>query len=106
MHDESIEKRTALQLAAETEEQEQALQSFKLQKQQERAQQKRDLEMQQLIHEQDMQQLAHEKKLARDQESYNERLNQIKSENAASLEYYNSLHVSFIYTELLSNKLI
>merc|ERR1712039_1008341 len=50
MHDNAIEKRTALLLSKESEEEEQALADFKLQKEVERASQQQDLELQRLDH--------------------------------------------------------
>lgn len=50
MHDNAIEKRTAMALAKEAEEEQQSLEDFKLQKEAERAAQQQELEMKKLEH--------------------------------------------------------
>lgn len=60
MHDGAIEKRTALQLAAEAEEGEQKLADYKLEKESERAARKAKLDMENLSHEIAMKQRAAE----------------------------------------------
>merc|ERR1712060_527870 len=51
MHDSAIEKRTAMALAKEAEEEQQNLEDFKLQKEAERAAQQQEFEMKRMEHE-------------------------------------------------------
>eukprot|EP00931_Biecheleriopsis_adriatica_P116912 TRINITY_DN92495_c0_g1_i1.p1 TRINITY_DN92495_c0_g1~~TRINITY_DN92495_c0_g1_i1.p1 ORF type:complete len:430 (-),score=99.27 TRINITY_DN92495_c0_g1_i1:25-1242(-) len=86
MHDSAIEKRTALCLAKESEEEEQALADFKLQRNADRAAKEQELEMQKLEHDLAMKRMSAE--LQREQQKMDhaiefERLKAIRSLDGA-----------------------
>merc|ERR1711972_1198956 len=68
MHDKAIEKRTAMNLARESEEEEQKLLDFKLQKEQERSEKQHQLELETLTHELTLKAKTKEAELSRLQE--------------------------------------
>mmetsp|Transcript_133717 Transcript_133717/g.324942 ORF Transcript_133717/g.324942 Transcript_133717/m.324942 type:complete len:424 (+) Transcript_133717:1-1272(+) len=82
MHDSAIEKRTALMLAKESEEEEQSLADFKLQREAERAAKQQELEMQRLEHDLAMKQRTAEVERERQKMEFTvefERLKAIRS---------------------------
>jgi hypothetical protein len=74
MHDEAIEKRTALKLEAETERQAQELADLKLDREVERDNTRRELQHAQTEHEQHLMQLKHEGKLQRQEADHKQAL--------------------------------
>lgn len=107
MHDDAIERRTALRLQSETEEQAQALQDFKLRKEYERAEANRNLEKEQLIHRQEMETMQHNQKMEREKQNHNASVTQKKEMNEIELQFTRSLSViAFLLFNFWYKKLI
>lgn len=98
MHDEAIEKRTALTLESETEEQAQYLQDFKLNKEFERAEKNQDLEKKQLVHRQHMENMRHQQVILQEQQVHDQKIKQQKEEQNLTMQFYNSLKVCIYFT--------
>merc|ERR1712048_705199 len=78
MHDAAIEKRTALSLAREAEEEEQNLADYKLQKEKERCEKQHQLELDRLSHELDMERKSKEAELTQKESAMALELNKLR----------------------------
>ncbi len=87
MHDDAIEKRTALKLEAETERQAQELADLKLQREAEREQTRRDIQREQAEHDQRLLQVEHAGQSKRSEADHKQHLLQQRELQAAEVEH-------------------
>ena len=103
MHDDAIERRTALKLEAETERQAQELADLKLAREADRDTQRRTMLRAEVEHEESLAQLKHEKQLTRresehrqqvehQREDQNVELEKVRAGNDARLEFFRQMH--------------
>ncbi|RYX99595.1 hypothetical protein EON78_03460, partial [bacterium] len=86
MHNDAIESRTRLKLESETEDQAQKLADFKLIKDYQRSEKKREMEQEEIIHKNKMSQLVYEEKIKQMQIENDLKLTQEKNRNDLELE--------------------
>lgn len=93
MHDDAIERRTALRLESETEEQAQALLDFKLKKEYERAEANRTLEKEKIVHKQEMETMEHTRVMERKLQDHNAAVARQKELDAMEIQKMAALKV-------------
>lgn len=87
MHDDTIERRTALKLEAETERQAQELADLKLEREAQRDAQRQAMVQAQVEHEESLAQLKHNGELTRQEADHRQRIAQMREDHQIEVEH-------------------